>query len=140
VLEKALGNDGQLDPSHETIAEWAPCHVATVKRALVRLRDLGLVAWMRRLIRNAGTGWRAEQTSNAYVLLTPACEAQIARGTFLAKPRKKDGRAREERTPGIWSVGEAAEQAQEALARRRAEVEQQIREAALKRRQAGFAF
>jgi hypothetical protein len=45
VLVGALGDDGRLDLAHATIAERALCHVATVKRALVRLRELGLVDW-----------------------------------------------------------------------------------------------
>lgn len=68
VLESALGDDGRLDLAHATIAERALCHVATVKRALARLRELGLVSWVRRLVRGPDTGWRAEQTSNAYRL------------------------------------------------------------------------
>jgi hypothetical protein len=79
VLESALGDDGRLDLAHATIAERALCHVATVKRALVRLRDIGLIDWTRRLVRGPDTGWRCEQTSNAYVLRTPACEAHVAR-------------------------------------------------------------
>ena len=78
VLERALGDDGRLDLAHATIAERALCHVATVKRALTRLQALGLVDWVRRLVRGPDTGWRVAQTSNAYVLRTPACEAQPA--------------------------------------------------------------
>lgn len=79
VLVSALGDDGQLDPSHQTIADRALCAIATVKRALVRLRDLGLVSWTRRLVRvaehraNSTHVWRVEQTSNSYCL-----SAQIA--------------------------------------------------------------
>jgi hypothetical protein len=61
VLVSALGDDGRLDLAHATIAARALCHVATVKRALVRLRVLGLVDWVRRLVRGPGTGWRCEQ-------------------------------------------------------------------------------
>ena len=79
VLVSALGDDGRLDLAHNTIAERALCHPATVRRALVRLRDLGLVTWVRRLVRGSSTGWRCEQGSNAYCLLTPACDAHDAR-------------------------------------------------------------
>lgn len=72
ALLKALGDDGKLDPSHATIAARARCHVDTVVEALKRLRLLGLVQWTRRLVRDALSKWRTEQTSNAYVLLTPA--------------------------------------------------------------------
>jgi hypothetical protein len=75
VLVRMLGADGRLDPSQATIADWADCSLATAKRALVRLRGLGFLRWQRRLRRDTGTGWRCEQTSNAYVLC-PACEAQ----------------------------------------------------------------
>jgi hypothetical protein len=35
---------------------------------LQRLRELGLVQWVRRLVRGSDTDWRAAQTSNAYCL------------------------------------------------------------------------
>ena len=77
VLVSALGDDSQLDPSHATIAQRALVHIATVKRALARLQRLGLVSWVRRLVRGPDTGWRAEQTSNAYVLRVPSCKADF---------------------------------------------------------------
>jgi hypothetical protein len=61
VLVSALGDDGRLDLAHATIAERALCHPATVRRALGRLRDVGLVYWVRRLVRGPDTGWRCEQ-------------------------------------------------------------------------------
>jgi hypothetical protein len=67
ALVRLLGHDGRLDPSHAFLARKAACHVATVQRALERLRGLGLLSWQRRLVR---AGWRVEQTSNAY-WLTP---------------------------------------------------------------------
>jgi hypothetical protein len=85
ALLRILGADGRLDPSHDTLAALARVDVATVKRALVRMRELGLLYWQRRLVRDEGTGWRCEQTSNAYVLTPGAgipdvyCGAQIAR-------------------------------------------------------------
>ena len=79
VLVSALGDDGRLDLAHASIAERALCHPSTVRRALARLRDLGLVSWIRRLVRGPDTGWRCEQGSNAYVLATPACDAHDAR-------------------------------------------------------------
>jgi hypothetical protein len=74
VLVAALGRDGQLDLSHQTIASRAKCSVATVKRELTKLRSLGLVDWTRRLVRGSGTKRRTEQTSNAYVLRPEAAE------------------------------------------------------------------
>jgi hypothetical protein len=41
---------------------------STVERALADAKAIGLLDWDRRLVR---TRWRAEQTSNAYVLLVP---------------------------------------------------------------------
>jgi hypothetical protein len=79
VLVDMLGADGRLDPSHETLAARAGMALATVKRCLGRLQALGFLSWARRLVRGSGTGWRAEQTSNAYALsLPPACEAHFA--------------------------------------------------------------
>lgn len=65
ALLRRLGTDGRLDPSHETIAGDSGKSIATVKRALERFHDLGLVWWVRRLIRE---GWRVEQISNSYML------------------------------------------------------------------------
>lgn len=81
-LVKLLGDSGRLDPAHATLAARVGCHLATVKRSLNRLRELGRLTWERRLRRDAGTGWRAEQISNAYILC-PACEAQNARPVRL---------------------------------------------------------
>jgi hypothetical protein len=94
VLVGALGNDGRLDLSHDAIATRAQCHAATVRRALGRLRGLGLVSWVRRLVRGSGTGWRCEQGSNAYCLAAPACDAHAARPVKRYQTREE---AREER-------------------------------------------
>jgi Helix-turn-helix domain len=92
ALIRLLGSDGRLDPSHATLAALAKVHVATVQRALDRLHSLGLLAWQRRLRRDEGTGWRAEQTSSAY-WLTPqnaslACDLQIARPVEVILKKK----------------------------------------------------
>ena len=87
VLVSALGEDGRLDLAHASIAARAQCHVATVKRALRRLWDLGLVSWVRRLVRD---GWRCEQTSNAYCLLTPSCDAHAARPVGRIKLKRQE--------------------------------------------------
>jgi hypothetical protein len=68
VLLWFLGDSGQCDPSHATLAAQAGISESTVKRILDRLREYGLVLWENRLVRN---GWRAEQTSNAYQLVLP---------------------------------------------------------------------
>ena len=51
-LVKLLGEDGRLDPSHATLAARVGCHVATARRCLDRLRQLGRLTWERRLQRN----------------------------------------------------------------------------------------
>ncbi len=89
-LIRLLGADGRLDPSHATLAALARVHIATVKRALRRLADLGLLRWQRRLVRDEATGWRTEQTSNAYVLSTEvSCEAQTARAAGYSLVKKE---------------------------------------------------
>jgi hypothetical protein len=78
VMVDMLGADGRLDPSLTTIADKARVSVATVKRALVQLRECGFVEWTRRLVRDAAGGWRTAQTTSAYVLAAPACEVHFA--------------------------------------------------------------
>ena len=65
AMLRRLGTDGQLDPSQQTIAEDVGCDARSVRRALVAFRSCGLVIWSCRMVR---AGWRAVQTSNAYVL------------------------------------------------------------------------
>jgi hypothetical protein len=71
ALVKRQGEDGRLDPSYATLAKDADCCARTVQRACDAMRGLGLLRWMRRLVRN---GPYVEQTSNAYEL-TPASAA-----------------------------------------------------------------
>lgn len=78
ALLRHLGQDGQCDPSHATLAAGARCGERTVRRALAALAAVGLVGWEKRLVRCSwpagGAGaTRAEQTSNAYELRLPAC-------------------------------------------------------------------
>jgi hypothetical protein len=75
ALLNMLGPEGLLDPTIQTIANRAGLKLSATKEALKRLRAFGFLDWTRRLIRSAGTGWRAAQTSNAYVLKVPACES-----------------------------------------------------------------
>ena len=82
ALARRLGVDGQLDPSHATIATDAGCGERTVRRALTAMRDIGLISWEQRLVRRpwpaGGSGaTRAEQTSNAYVLQVPTRLARL---------------------------------------------------------------
>ena len=63
ALLRRLGTSGQLDPCHATIARDTALSVRTIQRAFAALRNLGVLTWHNRLVRN---GWRAEQTSNSY--------------------------------------------------------------------------
>lgn len=83
ALLRRLGADGQCDPTHETLADDAGCKARTVRRALDRLRGLGLVSWHQRIIR---AGWRVQQTSNAYLLMPTTLPNP---GPFLAVQKKR---------------------------------------------------
>lgn len=117
ALLRRLGQDGRLDPSHDTIADDAGAGARTVRRALARLSECGLAVWTRRLIR---VGWRAAQISNAYALTTgePAqicvrrCDGQAGRGTL-----------RRELSVVRSAVIEVPDGAQRALAERRRTIE-----------------
>jgi hypothetical protein len=90
VMVDMLGNDGRLDPCLETLAVRAGMALATVKRCLARLQALGFLTWVRRLVRGPETGWRAAQTSNAYVLRVPSpCEAHFAPAVQLVRFKKE---------------------------------------------------
>ena len=69
-------------PSHATLAQRARCSVSTVQRALGAGRDLGLVQWFTRWVRN---GWRSVQTSNLYRLIAAAGPAAIAGHVPISK-------------------------------------------------------
>jgi hypothetical protein len=61
---------GRLDPSYAAIARKAGVCVRTVATALARLRELGILNWVRR----CAESWRdghfvLEQQSNAYAVL-----------------------------------------------------------------------
>lgn len=66
ALLRRLSTEGQLDPSHATLASDACCSTRTVARSTATMLTLGLLSWTRRLVRE---GPRAVQTSNAYCLL-----------------------------------------------------------------------
>src|SRR3954453_1565401 len=53
ALLKRLGTDGQCDPSpHATLAADVGCSARTVGRATASMRELGLLRWQTRLVRN----------------------------------------------------------------------------------------
>lgn len=62
---------GDLFPSYDTIARAANISVRSVARGLVKLKDAGVVSWMRRCRVEIGAGGRPElhQESNAYAVL-----------------------------------------------------------------------
>jgi hypothetical protein len=61
---------GRLDPSHATIARVANVCERTVRNALKRLRDYGILNWVKRCrpVEQAG-GFVMEQITNAYAVL-----------------------------------------------------------------------
>jgi hypothetical protein len=92
IMLDMLGADGQLDPSVATLAIRTAVHPPTVTRALTRLKECGFLDWTRRMRRDSSTGWRSEQTSNAYVLRVPASDPQFApEANTLTK--QKEGRS-----------------------------------------------
>lgn len=72
---------GRLDPSYEAIARETGLGRATVWRALKRLRELGILNWVRRCSAVAVAGvFTLEQDTNAYAVLPSSmwrgfCEA-----------------------------------------------------------------
>lgn len=71
ALSSRAGRSGESWPKHATIALEASCSVATVKRALVELRGLGVIEWDTRLRPN-GT-----KTANRYRLVFPDVETPV---------------------------------------------------------------
>lgn len=63
---------GRLDPSYERLAQAANLTRSTVAIALNKLRDLGIISWIRRCSgRNTTDGWRLEQDTNSYAIELP---------------------------------------------------------------------
>jgi len=62
---------GRLDPSHDAIAAKVGCCPRTVGTALAKLRDLGVLGWLRRCEEDRGEDgrFRLRQRTNAYALL-----------------------------------------------------------------------
>jgi hypothetical protein len=125
-LATAIGTTGQLNPKHSTIAAWAIYSVSTIKRALAKLRTLGLIAWERRIVRTKNG---VRQTSNAYVLTNEKaenrqhrpdahCERQIP--SRYLNEAGKDAREQPEASPREQS--EANRQLERVRARRLAEI------------------
>lgn len=89
VLETLLGRrgtiavdfkTGRLDPAIETIAHVACLSKTTVIRALAKLRDLGLLSWVRRSQKTGNDGLygpQREQVSNAYFFTPEGLPARV---------------------------------------------------------------
>ena len=66
-------NNGQLDPSHAAIARKANLCERAVRSALRRLKDLGILNWVRRCAEKWIDGrFVLEQETNAYAVLPPS--------------------------------------------------------------------
>jgi hypothetical protein len=112
ALLKRLGADGQCDPAHATLAADVGCSARTVGRATAAMRELGLLRWDQRLIRS---GWRTEQTSNAYelvpaaapavVLPVPRCGGQSVRETPKDRFIDEDAAARASAAQQLLALG-----------------------------------
>jgi hypothetical protein len=117
ALLKRLGTDGQLDPTHATLAGDAGCSDRTVRRATATLRALGLLQWQTRLI---CAGRRVQQTSNQYLLvlheslpLVPRCGGQSGRETRRVSTEsveQQDAKALASRDRQLRELGFALEQ------------------------------
>jgi len=86
ALLKRLGDTGQCDPSHETLATDAGCSSRTVRRATTVMASLGLLRWQTRLVR---AGWRTEQTSNAYELVPTGQNPDVSSGGQTGRETKR---------------------------------------------------
>ena len=117
IMADMLGADGRLDPSIATLAHLAAVDVGTVVRALARLRECGFITWVRRLVRDAASGWRCVQTSNAYTLALPnACDTHFAKQVCSRVYRKvgscTDRQARESAARQLEALGRPDQAAQ----------------------------
>ena len=100
ALLKRLGTDGQCDPAHATLASDAGCSSRTVRRATAVMRSLGLLRWSTRLVRS---GWRTEQTSNAYELVPNAAQPPLCCGGQTGRQTPRKLISTKPKTPGTGS-------------------------------------
>ena len=85
---------GRLDPSHAAIARKANVCERTVRYALTRLKDLGILNWVRRCAAKWEDGqFPLEQETNAYAVLPPS---QWRGYTEPPEPPEPD--------PGTWGA------------------------------------
>jgi len=86
------------------------------------LRELGLIQWVRRLVRGSDTGWRAAQTSNAYCLFDALCLSPPRRILKICFTGRAACASQQRPATPIATPAEIAA-AREALERRRRTVE-----------------
>jgi hypothetical protein len=101
---------GRLDPSYAAIARKANVCERTVATAIKRLRDLGILNWVRR----CAEGWKEgrfvlEQETNAYAVL-PATQWRGYRPPMDAPPPHADSWGASPALPSL--VAQAAEEQQ----------------------------
>ena len=87
TLHTYRGPGGVAWPSHATLAQRAKCSTRTVLRALAQGRNLGLVSWSFRRVRQ---GWRWLQSSNLYRFLASVDRAAVREplSFFLLYPQE----------------------------------------------------
>ncbi|WP_261906772.1 cyclic nucleotide-binding domain-containing protein [Zymomonas mobilis] len=83
---------GRLEPTLDTICEWAGYSRATVVRLLKQLQENNFIRWIRRSIKvkTDGAGPRRKQTSNAYGFLSPKAWPDLARQVFERVMRRRN--------------------------------------------------
>lgn len=71
LIEFVNFDTGRCDPSYAKIAEFARCSVSSVTKCLRRLKDLGVINWVRRCTAGIKDGrYTRSQDTNAYALLS----------------------------------------------------------------------
>ncbi|MCW2393581.1 helix-turn-helix domain-containing protein [Sphingobium sp. B11D3A] len=96
MLDELHYRKGWCNPSYETLMRWTGLGRRAVHYSIQRLRDLGVVEWIRRYIytRDQETGARSEQTSNLYRAQLPAWIGKMI-GLFAPVPVDEDQRRSE---------------------------------------------
>ncbi|MCP1472238.1 plasmid stability protein [Sphingobium sp. OAS761] len=93
ILDELQYRKGWCNPSYETLMRWTGLGRRAVKYCLDRLRDLGLLEWIRRYIytRDSEQGARSEQTSNLYRCQLPNWIGKLI-GLFAPVPDDEEQR------------------------------------------------
>ncbi|MCW2386867.1 MULTISPECIES: helix-turn-helix domain-containing protein [unclassified Sphingobium] len=109
MLDELHYRKGWCNPSYETLMRWTGLGRRAVHYCIQRLRDLGVVEWIRRYIytRDQEMGARSEQTSNLYRAQLPAWIGRLI-GLFAPVPADEAQRrseALEEHAQMLAAVG-----------------------------------